>query len=139
MGCPLATGLEVALGKAALTGASRSLGVSRRFFRLRGAAKRTRKALQEGAMPSDFTSFLSDLTPEIAQQLEAFAQSPEVEHIAYCVATSLLIAKTGRKTDKHIAQLKSQLTDSLRLATSLHSDQIEVAGALIFGAISSEV
>jgi len=138
-GHSMVTGLESTLVKTAIS-ASNMIVTPARGRVIHALRKRKfKKEFSSGASIDQTDSFLSTLSPEIANELIQFAASAELKSLAMNLATDTLLGHLGTNSNKISKELKQQLRSLLSLKTSIQESDLEPATEIIFASLSSAV
>jgi hypothetical protein len=134
-------GVDLPIQKAATAGAAKacSWGVSAMRAKLGD-----RKFLGAAAAPASAAAVqleAESLSPRAAEQLIEFLRSPEIEHVAFALATQrMLRGRSGNTADKQAADIRKEFDETFRLA-ALEATQEQAArlADIIFDAIDTAV
>jgi hypothetical protein len=131
------TGFDIPILKAASTAIPRAIGWGVHAVRAGTSERATRKMLEP---PPDSRLSLVDATanlpPATIELLNEFLISPEIDQLAYALASEHVLGRSGREVRNRRDALKLQLTEQMRLRSTPDSDITEFAGA-VFDAVDN--
>src|SRR4051812_43059871 len=90
-----------ALASAATNASARAAGSGGKNVRARWRERRTRQQLDLPVAEAEAREIIASLNAEQLTELQSFVRSPEVEHLAFELATDRLLSTCGKKLERH--------------------------------------
>jgi hypothetical protein len=133
------SGIEPALAKVAGVATTRAAGWTGRGIAKTWKVRQIRRLLKESAPDAQRVDLLSRLGPAQAKEIEEFISSPNLEHIAFELASVYLIDITDKKRKEALKAVHNELRQGLRVAVTADSETIGALAAEIFSLTVSGV
>jgi hypothetical protein len=126
------TGIEPVLLKAASAGANRAAGWGMRELGSSIRSAKIRRIINDDRLDEGQRRF-DALAPEQQARVGTFLESPQFLHIAYSLATIVIVEKSGRKSEEALAVVKEELEASFQQAAG--PDAVSEFSDVIFAAL----
>jgi hypothetical protein len=133
------TGIEPVIIKSATGAATRAAGWGIGELRSSRKSRELSKLVKEIETISESEN-AAGLTLDELASIGQYLQSPEFDHIAYSLASVVLVQKVGRKLDEALAALKDELSASLYAIAGLTAADVftDIIFMALFHAVTRE-